>query len=216
MRKYPAAASPRASRDGLLDRLVTNASKRAYGIAYNLLRDTAEAEDAVQDSLTKVCQNHSSLRDDAAAEAWFLRIVTTSCLRTLRRRRLKEAILGRSKYQPTESIVPSGERVLSEHQNAAELVELVRVLPPMQQVAIVLRYGHELPLGEIAALTDTKISTVKTHLARTSAATPRTLAESQTMIQTTCQTIEEQLSLGEELTPTPPRYTMESSDEATA
>jgi RNA polymerase sigma-70 factor (ECF subfamily) len=153
------------ARDELLDRLVVNASKRAYRIAHDLLRNPAEAEDAVQDALAKACESHRSLRDSDLAEAWFLRIVTTSCLRILRRRRLKHSLLGRID-SPLLPSAPSSEQVLTDSRAAARVVELVQTLPPMQRAALILRYGHDLSVGDIAELTSTKPATIKTHLVR--------------------------------------------------
>lgn len=155
------------SRDQLLERLVANASKRAYGIAFNLLRSSAAAEDAVQEALVSVCHSHGSLRDEHSAEAWFLQIVTTLCLRILRRRSLKKLVLGRlGQVEKVRSSASSDESALSVSQQTALLVERMQMLPTMQRCALTLRYAHELSVTEIANLMDIKTSTAKTHLVR--------------------------------------------------
>ena len=92
-----------------------------------------------------------------------MRIVTRSCLRILRRRRTREAFVGRA---PAVPVVPSCEAALSDSQDMARLLAQVEKLPTMQRVALALRYGHDLSVEEIARLTDTKPSTIKTHLVR--------------------------------------------------
>src|SRR6188474_137989 len=82
------------ARSRLLGELAAAPARKGYGIAYDLLGNRAEAEEAVQEALARACESISDLRDPAAAPAWFLRIVTTMCLRTLRRRRLKRALFG--------------------------------------------------------------------------------------------------------------------------
>tara|TARA_R110002096_G_scaffold433887_2_gene653784 strand:- start:95162 stop:95713 length:552 start_codon:yes stop_codon:yes gene_type:complete len=161
-------AQPKAvpTRDQLLERLVAVASKRAYRIANDLLRNRAEAEDAVQESLIDVCRSHGSLRDEALAEAWFLRIVTRRCLRILRRRRLKEAFWGSANAAPNSSTSADGEQRLSGSQQAQLLVRHLQRLPTMQRSTLTLRYGHDLSVEEIAILMDIKPSSVKTHLVR--------------------------------------------------
>jgi len=154
------------ARDMLLERLVANASRRAYRIANDLLRNRAEAEDAVQESLAIVCQSHASLRDQALAEAWFLRIVTTMCLRLLRRRRLKEAVLGSLALASARPSAPNSEEGMCESQQASEVVKHLQSLSTMQRSAVILRYGHDLSVAEIAKLMDIKPATVKTHLVR--------------------------------------------------
>src|SRR3569623_1924156 len=88
------AASRADARSRLLSELAGTPARKGYGIAYDLLRNRAEAEEAVQEALARACESIGDLRDPAAAPAWFLRIVTTMSLRTLRRRKLRRALLG--------------------------------------------------------------------------------------------------------------------------
>ena len=85
---------PADARSRLLAELAADPARKGYGIAYDLLGNRAEAEEAVQDALARACESIGDLRDPAAAPAWFLRIVTTMCLRTLRRRRLSRRLFG--------------------------------------------------------------------------------------------------------------------------
>src|SRR3954469_7030167 len=80
------------ARSRLLSELAAAPARKGYGIAYDLLGNRAEAEEAVQEALARACESIADLRDPGAAPAWFLRIVTTMCLRTLRRRRLKRRL----------------------------------------------------------------------------------------------------------------------------
>src|SRR4051812_10938565 len=82
------------ARSRLLSELAAAPARKGYGIAYDLLGNRAEAEEAVQEALARACESIADLRDPAAAPAWFLRIVTTMCLRTLRRRRLRRRLFG--------------------------------------------------------------------------------------------------------------------------
>src|SRR5215211_9153813 len=87
-------ASRTDARSRLLAELAGAPARKGYGIAYDLLGNRAEAEEAVQEALARACEAIGDLRDPAAAPAWFLRIVTTQCLRNLRRRRLKRKLFG--------------------------------------------------------------------------------------------------------------------------
>src|SRR3954452_24540520 len=82
------------ARSRLLADLAAVPARKGYGIAYDLLGNRAEAEEAVQEALARACESIEDLRDPVAAPAWFLRIVTTMCLRTLRRRKLKRTLFG--------------------------------------------------------------------------------------------------------------------------
>ncbi len=175
------------ARSRLLAELATSPARKGYGIAYDLLGNRAEAEEAVQDALARACESIGDLRDPAAAPAWFLRIVTTQCLRTLRRRRLRRRLFGWmgsatgdidvAPTQETNSSDDIAERMHSMNgpaprealvgrQELGALIGRLHDLSPQQRTALVLRYGHDLPVAEVAQLLGVELATVKTHLVR--------------------------------------------------
>jgi len=181
-------ASRADARSRLLAELATSPARKAYGIAYDLLGNRAEAEEAVQDALARACESIGDLRDPAAAPAWFLRIVTTQCLRTLRRRRLRRRLFGwlpagkegdvdaapATTDGSTDDIAdrmhsgarPMPSQELAEREELNTLLGRLHDLSPQQRTALVLRYGHDLPVGEVAELLGVELATAKTHLVR--------------------------------------------------
>lgn len=175
------------ARSRLLAELAATPARKGYAIAYDLLRNRAEAEEAVQEALARACESIADLRDPAAAPAWFLRIVTTMCLRTLRRRRLKKRLFGwwpggddELDAAPTTADTRTddiAERMhamgtiepraaLEGHQALGAMLSKLDALSPQQRTALVLRYGHDLPVAEVAELLGVELATVKTHLVR--------------------------------------------------
>jgi len=180
------------ARARLLESLATGPARRGYAVAYDLLGNRAEAEEAVQEALARACESIDDLRDTEAAPAWFLRVVTSMCLRALRRRRLRRSLLGwlPGKNQTSEpTAAPStateiaaprediAERMhglahdapvdmLASHQELGALFGRLEQLSPQQRTALVLRYGHDLPVGEIAEMLGVELATAKTHLVR--------------------------------------------------
>lgn len=175
------------ARSRLLAELADGPARRGYGIAYDLLGNRAEAEEAVQEALARACENLDDLREPGAAPGWFLRIVTTTCLRTLRRRRLRKAVFGRffggDEVRETEerprALPGSGDEVplhgttsaradheLSDRRDIAALLGNLESLPAKQRAALVLRYGHDLPVPEVASMLGVELATAKTHLVR--------------------------------------------------
>ncbi len=59
---------------------------RAYGLAWHLLGNAADAEDACQEALLVAWSAWPRLRDPARFEAWFDRILVNTCIEHLRRR----------------------------------------------------------------------------------------------------------------------------------
>jgi len=174
------------ARSRLLAELADGPARKAYAIAYDLLGNRAEAEEAVQEALARACESIGDLRDPAAANGWYLRIVTTMCLRTLRRRKLRRALLGWLPGQdhaldaaptgdvPRDDIAERMHGVASEVPDAAlgsrqalrDLLGRMGALSAQQRTALVLRYGHDLPVSIIADMLGVEVATAKTHLVR--------------------------------------------------
>ena len=180
-------ASRADARGRLLAELAAQPARKGYGIAYDLLGNRAEAEEAVQDALARACESIGDLRDPAAAPAWFLRIVTTQCLRTLRRRRLRRRLFGWLPGKDDDldaapasqdgahddiadrmhsSARPAPREALVDHEELDALLGRLDTLSPQQRTALVLRYGHDLPVGQVAELLGVELATAKTHLVR--------------------------------------------------
>ncbi len=175
-----------ATRTEALARLARRCARKGHAIARDLLGDAAEAEDAVQEALARACAGWARLRDAEALEGWFYRVLTNLCLRTLRRRRL--ALVVRRLWTSSQSLatargaapygedapgtvdviadVPAADDALADAAERRSVLIAVAELPLMQRTALVLRFGHERSVGEIAAMLGVGKSTVKTHLLR--------------------------------------------------
>jgi len=183
------ASSGADARSRLLAELAAGPARRGYGVAYDLLGNRAEAEEAVQEALARACENIGDLRDPAAAPAWFLRIVTSMCLRTLRRRRLRRTLFGWLERGAGETAAPSEDLADGDQSGVAPLVHATEAvpgphasfsdrerlsallsslddLPAKQRAALVLRYGHDLSVPEVAHMLGVEQATAKTHLVR--------------------------------------------------
>src|SRR5262245_35754420 len=68
-----------AARNRFAD-LVAAHQRRAVRIAYQYLRDAAEADEAVQDAFVKAYGHISSYRETWPFEVWFTRILINGCL----------------------------------------------------------------------------------------------------------------------------------------
>ncbi|HEY0255733.1 MAG TPA: sigma-70 family RNA polymerase sigma factor [Kofleriaceae bacterium] len=175
------------ARARLLSDLATGPARKGYAVAYDLLGNRAEAEEAVQEALARACEAIADLREPEAAPAWFLRIVTTMCLRTLRRRKLRRTLLGwlpkKGEPEPTAAPVeaatrediaermhgladPDSAEQLSSREQLGALFGRLDELSAQQRTALVLRYGHDLAVGDIATMLGVEPATAKTHLVR--------------------------------------------------
>jgi RNA polymerase sigma factor (sigma-70 family) len=69
-----------ANAEASFDRTLSAERRRLYGVAYSILRDHSEAEDALQDAMLKAWKSWGSLRDESARQTWLVRICVNHCI----------------------------------------------------------------------------------------------------------------------------------------
>ena len=112
----------------------------AFRLAYGLLHDTSEAEDAVQDAAFKAWRRLGNLRDGASLRPWFLGIVANQC-----------RDVSRSAWWSVLKVDPPETAVLTA--DLAEGIDLRRALGRMghdDRLILVLRYYLDMPFEEVA------------------------------------------------------------------
>lgn len=130
----------------------------AYRVAGYLLGSAPDAEDAVQEALSRAWQAWPGLRDKDRFEPWFDRILVNICRDRLRKKRghqLEEL----DDELPVYSYDPFAAALAR-----AEIGRLVRVLNPDQRVVVGLRFWRDLSLQEIANLLGIPLGTVQSRL----------------------------------------------------
>lgn len=115
--------------------------RSAVRLAYALLHDLDEAEDAVQEAALKAWRKLGNLRAGSPLRPWFFAIVANQC-RSLRR----------SKWWSTRSSdqAPERETEISDVAAAIDLRRAVAHLEYDQRLVLVLRYYVDMPVDEIA------------------------------------------------------------------
>src|ERR687889_823174 len=66
--------------------LVALLQRRAVRIAFQYLRDAADADEAVQDAFVKVFLHIEQYREELSFDVWFMRILVNACLDRLKSR----------------------------------------------------------------------------------------------------------------------------------
>ncbi|GAA3695226.1 RNA polymerase sigma factor [Microlunatus aurantiacus] len=146
-----------------------------FRLAYRLLGDRGEAEDALQDTMVQVWRKLPGLMEPLVFRSWVYQIMTRRCLSLLRTR-------SRRGVEPVEADelaeLGAGQRVMAggvggSPAESAEieaqlrgLNEVLAQLPEDQRVCWVLRELHELSYAEIAYAMNLSASTVRGRLAR--------------------------------------------------
>jgi RNA polymerase sigma-70 factor (ECF subfamily) len=140
-----------------------------YTLARYLLRNSADAEDAVQECYLRALSHFDTFRGPAI-KPWLFAILRNICRGEFARRsRVAVAIDGETE----EDVVPlwqdapvSPELEILRQRDANTIQRLVEELPEPFREAIVLREINELSYREIADVAGTPIGTVMSRLAR--------------------------------------------------
>ena len=138
----------------------------AYNAARWILRDDADAGDAVQESAMRAWRYFDTFRGRAALP-WLLRIVRNTAYTILEKRRRDEAVEPLPDHADVED--PSSAdpaHAMDRGIDAAALRAAVEALPAEFREAIVLRELQGMSYKEIAEATDVSIGTVMSRLAR--------------------------------------------------
>ena len=137
-----------------------------YNLAYRMLGNAVEAEDAAQETFLKAYTRLNTYDSERKFSSWLLAIASHHCVDRLRRRRwgwlsLDELPPWRwlaSGSQPEEAVIRSEER--------GEVHQLLDQLPPHYRATVILRYWYDLSYQEIAEAMETTESAVKSTLHR--------------------------------------------------
>ena len=127
---------------GAFDELLAPEYRAAFRVAYGLLQDIDEAEDAVQEATFKAWRKLGNLHEGSALRPWFLAIVANHC-RALNRSRWRSVVRGE---------LVRDERPEPETEAIVDLRHAVSNLSYEDKLVVVLRYYLDLPFEEIATI----------------------------------------------------------------
>jgi RNA polymerase sigma-70 factor (ECF subfamily) len=170
----PGAAAAIEEARHLFGELVATHQRRAVRIAYQYLRDTAEADEAVQDAFVKVFQHIGSYREAWPFEVWFTRILINGCLDRRKSRARRERWLaplggltaggGPTAEPPSAGRDP--EALVLARERRERLAGAIDRLGGRQRTVFMLCHFGDHSAREISAMTGLNESTVRVHLFR--------------------------------------------------
>ena len=134
-------------------------------LAALLVRDTATAEEVVQDSFIAMHSSWRRLRDSDKALSYLRQSVVNRSRSVLRHR----MVVDKNAPKPAPDMPSAEQGALSLLERSA-VVSALRELPPRQREALVLRYYGDLSEAQIASAMGISRGAVKSHTARAIAA----------------------------------------------
>jgi RNA polymerase sigma-70 factor (ECF subfamily) len=110
-------------------------------LAYSMLGDRAEAEDATQEAIARAWRKLSQLRDQSQARPWFLAIVANQC-RNMRRAHWFRTVRIADIFQPARGVEPDLDRI--------DIRRALARLPMGDRQVLFMRFYLDLPVEEVA------------------------------------------------------------------
>jgi RNA polymerase sigma-70 factor (ECF subfamily) len=162
--------------------IVRRYSKPLYNLAYRFAGDLSEAYDLTQEVFLRVYKSLPGSRTDLPFKPWIYRIATNLCINWTKKRRKTVLLLhDRDLNQnPVFEQIADQDPLPDELLERKDLQELlnsaISKLPLKYRSVVILRYGQQLSLKEIAEVLGLPMGTVKTHLLRAKAALRKILS----------------------------------------
>jgi len=145
-----------------IEQLVQTYQADLYRLTLSILADPDEASDAVQETFLAALRALATFRGEAAFKTWLFSIAINLCRTRLARRRTRGRL--QNILQILQPSAPALEEKVIQTEKESGLRQLVNNLDEKHRLPIILRYYHNLPIGEIAALLRLPIGTVHSRL----------------------------------------------------
>jgi len=148
--------------------LVQRYERDVFNLAYRMLNERREAEDAAQEAFLRAYTHLDRYDMSRSFKTWLLSITSNHCIDRLRRRRLMWLSLEEPlpPHPALTSDIPGPEEATLTNERNVLVQELLEELSPDYRLAVVLRYWYDMSYAEIADMLDTTESAIKSRLFR--------------------------------------------------
>jgi len=159
-----------AGEPNAFERFVNHFRSKVFHYSWLMCGQPEDAEEVAQETLLKVFESFSQLRDPERVRPWVFRIARNACLMQRRKSVFAPAHeLSLDGLAPAEELsddAPQAEAVLLNSELRAVLDRVVAELPPAYRAVVLLRDLEELSTEETAQILELGTDVVKTRLHR--------------------------------------------------
>jgi RNA polymerase sigma-70 factor (ECF subfamily) len=153
--------------EAALAALVDQFAGALYRVAYSVLRNPADAEDAVQEAFLRVLRHRDNLHEVRDHRVWLIRIVWNIVLDRKRRAKTRpetDDVAELARVLPCNGL--SAEAAAAAAQHHAQVLACVDKLPAKERQVLMLSAFEELSSVEIASVLGITESSVRSRLFR--------------------------------------------------
>jgi RNA polymerase sigma-70 factor (ECF subfamily) len=149
----------------VLEAMVAEYGAPVYRLALSILRDPADAQDAVQDTFIQASVALHQYHVGTNFKAWLFKIAVNNCRMALRKRTARLTL-----QHAWESLInlasrqPGIEAQVMQNETSDELWDIVDDLDEKHRLVVVLRLAHDMTVKEISQVLGTNEKTVYTRL----------------------------------------------------
>lgn len=167
-----ALTRPDELQQNILQELFLTSRKRFVRIAYRILENNEDAEDAVQEAFVSACRHFGKFEGRSALTTWLTRIVMNAALMARRKRKsarnsLREMDVAMSSFAETVPDTQPNPELACLRAESYEILEAhVRKLNPHLREAVIATYYDELSVTEASSAVGVSQGTYKARLFR--------------------------------------------------
>ena len=157
----------RRAEDAAISALVDQYAAALYRVAYSVLRNPSDSEDAVQETFLRVLRHRHAIAEVRDHRVWLIRIVWNIVLDRKRRAKTRpetDDVSELARVLPSTGL--SQEQLTAAAEHHAHVLACVEQLPAKEREVLLLSAFQELSSVEIAAVLGITESSVRSRLVR--------------------------------------------------
>jgi RNA polymerase sigma-70 factor (ECF subfamily) len=137
-----------------------------YSVAYRILGNEQDSEEAVQDAFLQAYKSIATFRQEARFSTWLCRIVVNQSLARLRKRKPQQRYEDIEVADEQIGTIETGYRRLLAKDQTRMIDRALEKLEPEDRLVLTLYYLDEQSVGEVAAITGIPGDNIKMRLHR--------------------------------------------------
>lgn len=135
---------------------VTQYGDTVFRVAYSCLKNPADAEDVMQDTLLSLYRENRTFESEEHLRRWLIRVAVNRA----------RSLLRSSWFRRTLPLEEQRDQPVFDRPEESELFQRVMALPKNYRIAVYLHYYEGYQVREVAELMRANLSTVQTWLMR--------------------------------------------------